>query len=90
MNKVVFPVTVMILGVITFAILCALYPLVSIGFLLIFHLMLQVGLVWMVFTILKANTSPARASGEKIYGDVELSTRISSDSERLDSAQGHW
>jgi hypothetical protein len=91
MNRIVFPVTVMTLGVFVFVTLCLLYPVVSLAFLLLFHLMLQIGLVWMVVNILKSDTAALGRSAEKIYGDVELGPRTAnSNLGQLDSAQGHW
>jgi hypothetical protein len=92
MNRIVFPVTAMTIGLISFVILCMLWPMVSIGYLLLFHLVLQIGLVWMVIVILKNDSPSARTSGEKIYGDVDLGPRIINLSQQgqLNSAQGHW
>jgi hypothetical protein len=92
MNRIVFPVTAMTIGLVSFVILCMQWPMVSIGYLLLFHLILQIGLVWMVFAILKNDSPSTRTSGEKIYGDVDLGPRIINLNQQgqLNSAQGHW
>jgi hypothetical protein len=90
MNKIMFPVTAMTIGLISFVILCMLWPMVSVGYLLLFHLILQIGLVWMVIVILKTDRTAPRTSGEKIYGDVDLGPRILNGGGQLNSAQGHW
>lgn len=92
MKRVVLPVSVLAFGLLTFVSLCLLWPVVSLSMLLLFHFGLQLVLVWLLVAFFRKDRKrrTVKVRGEKIYGDVDLSTRLSSYAGEVNAAQGHW
>lgn len=71
MNKVNFAITITTTGFVVFAIICAADYFIPMGSLLLFLLLLNIGLVWMVITILKEGESSHHTFDERFYEDAD-------------------
>jgi hypothetical protein len=72
MNRVSIAVTLESLALLIFTIICSPAMAVSMGFLIVFLLALQIGLVWMVITILKHGVPSGNTFEEKFYEDKDF------------------
>jgi hypothetical protein len=72
MNRVGIAVTLESFALLIFTIVCSPAVSVSMGFLILFLLALQIGLVWMVITILKHGIPSRNTFEERFYEDKDF------------------
>jgi hypothetical protein len=72
MNRVSIAVALESLALLIFTVICSPAVSVPIGFLILFLLALQIGLLWMVVTILKHGVPSHNTFEEKFYEDKDF------------------
>jgi archaellum biogenesis protein FlaJ (TadC family) len=72
MSKMWFSISVVTAAFLVFAILCGAENTLPLGGLLVYLLLLNIGLVWMVITILKDKKEPTHTFDQKFYNDADL------------------
>jgi hypothetical protein len=72
MDKVNYSISVVTGTLLVFAVLCGAEVSIPMGGLLVFLLLFNIGLVWMVITILKEGKESGNRFDDKFYEDVDL------------------
>jgi hypothetical protein len=71
MTRINFAISITTIGLLIFTILCSVEALVPLGSLLIFLFLLNIGLVWMVITILKNGDPSPHLFDKRFYEDAD-------------------